>query len=95
MLASLVAVAFTVASFGSFVAGRTTAPQTDAATVVTGAFRADASTCSPFTSTNEVYNVRWIVAGIEGGICVEPDSDCARTAYVGGAVPRTCRDQNE
>ena len=77
---------------GSFMAGRATAGN---GTTVTQAVRSDAGTCAPFTATNEIYLVRWTVKGIKSGICVKPDSHCARTAYVGGSVPKTCRDQNE
>jgi len=77
----------------TFLAGRITAPR-DIATV-TAAARADASSCRGGTGTNEIYLVRWTVKNVEAGICVKPDSACARTAYVGGVVPKTCRDQGE
>ena len=78
----------------SFAAGRITANGGTTATVIQ-AVRSDVGPCAPFTTTNEIYLVQWTVEGLQSGICVKPDSNCARTAFVGGRVPKTCRDQNE
>lgn len=84
---------------GAFFVGRLTSPEKGEAAIVTAAARADAvggtQGCRDYMSTNEIYLVRWTVKGIQSGICVKPDSDCARKAYVGGTVPKTCRDQGE
>ena len=86
-------IALALLLLAAFFVGRITAPRDMA--VVTSAALADTSGCRAYTGSNEIYLVRWIVKNTVSGICVKPDSDCARTAYVGGTVPRTCRDQHE
>ncbi len=46
-------------------------------------------------NTDATYMVAWVIDGLHAWLCVKPDSQCAREAYPGGPIPRTCRDQGE
>lgn len=79
----------------SFGIGRWSAGTPDAVVLVAANNTYAEGPCSAYAKTNETYDVAWLVKGQRGGICVKPDSACARTAYPGGPIPKTCRDQNE
>ena len=83
LLAGLIALAVVLTAGGSFVAGRATAGSDTTVTATANA----PSRCGE----DQPYRVRYVVKGIEHGICVSLGGRCAIAARVGDSLPKACR----
>ena len=81
-LAGLIALAVVLTAGGSFVAGRATAGSDITVTAAANGVHQ--------CREDKPYHVRYVVKGIEHGICVSFGSDCAIDARVGDSLPKAC-----
>ena len=62
------------------------------AAIVVQSVNAPSSACNPNESSAGVntWAVRYVIAGLQQGLCVHPNSSCASSARIGARLPESC-----